>query len=313
MSEPASCDEERVPILVDKRETIIPADSWHRRMLTVMIATFLLVSGLWAAAAPHTATTHTAAATADTSLVAEPEVGIVYIIRHAEFGIGDKLLNISEGWFGSGCLTAAGKARADALPQAFSDHPSPKHGTFLTPKALFANHYTDHVDCQRCEQSLIPLSHHLNVSIEGYPGWPFAFHQMPHVAKAIKHKLKESVSPILVDWEHNWIPTLVHELGVPKVHIPCWAKDDFDTIYVLRYNSTQDLTHFSIGSMNISITSVSHDRWMRLSKAVEGVSSLKKLDLPGAVEGVDEQAALNPDVMVHAVAPFWACFGKGFG
>ena len=84
----------------------------------------------------------------------------IYIIRHGE-----------KTW-AAGCLNDRGEARAASLPNVFNGKPSATHDTFAAPQALFANQYTDPLDCQRCQQTLAPISNATGLPIifdYGYP------------------------------------------------------------------------------------------------------------------------------------------------
>mmetsp|Transcript_61457 Transcript_61457/g.99486 ORF Transcript_61457/g.99486 Transcript_61457/m.99486 type:complete len:114 (-) Transcript_61457:32-373(-) len=60
-------------------------------------------------------------------------------------------------------------------------------------------------------------------------------------AAAILATLKRTGGPVVVGWEHVNIQFLTAELGVPKDHIPEWPGSDYDTIYVLKFDSNQKL------------------------------------------------------------------------
>ena len=113
----------------------------------------------------------------------------VYIIRH-----GEKTWTL-------GCLNEQGKARANSLPATFSGAPSPTHPTFLKPEKLFANHYDDPIDCERCKQTLQPISTALSLPIVfsyGYPSWEGG----NSLAAAAIRNASFAASVVLVAWEH---------------------------------------------------------------------------------------------------------------
>ena len=144
----------------------------------------------------------------------------VYIIRHGE-----------KTW-ALGCLNAQGQARANSLPSTFSGAPSATHATFLKPDKLFANHYDDPIDCERCKQTLQAISTALGQAIifsYGHPSWEGG---NSLAASAIRNA-SMTVSTVLVAWEHVNIQYLAADLGVPKAKIPTWPGSDFDTVYVL--------------------------------------------------------------------------------
>jgi hypothetical protein len=168
--------------------------------------------------------------------VASSGGGIVYIIRHGE----------KTGTFG--CLNDQGKARAKNLVNVFDG----VH--FEIPKGIFANWYHDPLDCERANQTVTPLAGALGLDIDithggGRPGIG------PHggnkgAAIAIKKQLQMAGGPILVAWEHMNIKTLAEDLGVDKNSLPRWSGEDFDTVYVLEFDGSQQLTKVSVSNQN---------------------------------------------------------------
>jgi hypothetical protein len=140
----------------------------------------------------------------------------IFVIRHGE-----------KTW-GLGCLNAQGQARASALPSLFNGQPSPSHATFATPETLFANHYDDPIDCERCKQTLTPISQTLGLPLIFDYGcaraltraaaraatqsrthcgrYPFWLGGNSRAASAI---LQSNASTVLVAWEHVNIQYLV--------------------------------------------------------------------------------------------------------
>eukprot|EP00656_Telonema_subtile_P007132 TRINITY_DN1333_c0_g1_i1.p1 TRINITY_DN1333_c0_g1~~TRINITY_DN1333_c0_g1_i1.p1 ORF type:complete len:207 (+),score=41.78 TRINITY_DN1333_c0_g1_i1:102-722(+) len=162
----------------------------------------------------------------------------VYIIRHGE-----------KKWV-LGCLSDAGQARANALPGIFDGRPSSQHATFQVPTAMFANYYDDPVDCERCEQTLMPISKSLNVTIDHKQGYPPWVGGNKGAAAAIKQAT--GVAPvILVAWEHENIQFLTADLGVPKASIPAWSNNDYDTVYQLQF-SDGVMSNFSVAAENFN-------------------------------------------------------------
>ena len=114
---------------------------------------------------------------------------VVYIIRH-----GEKTWSL-------GCLSSQGKERAASLPSTFNGKPSPSHTTFGVPQKLFANQYDDPVDCERCKQTLQPISTALSLPIVfsyGYPSWEGG----NSLAAAAIRNASFAASVVLVAWEH---------------------------------------------------------------------------------------------------------------
>ena len=148
------------------------------------------------------------------------EESTIYIIRHGE-----------KKW-ALGCLNDQGEARAASLPSTFSGKPSPTHKTFEVPQKLFANQYDDPVDCERCKQTLKPISTALHLPIVfdyGYPSWLGG----NSLAAAAIRNASLAVDIVLVAWEHVNIQYLTADLGVPKASIPNWPDSDYDTVYEL--------------------------------------------------------------------------------
>jgi hypothetical protein len=146
----------------------------------------------------------------------------VYIIRHGE-----------KKW-ALGCLSDQGEARAHALPEIFNGRASPRHATFATPDALFANHYDDPIDCERCKQTLEPISANLSLPIIFNYSFNPKLGGNQAAADAILQRAQQAAS-ILVAWEHINIQYLAADLGVDRSLIPSWKDDDYDTVYVLTF------------------------------------------------------------------------------
>jgi hypothetical protein len=154
----------------------------------------------------------------------------VYIIRHGE-----------KKW-ALGCLSDKGEARAKNLVNVFNGK------AFAAPKYIFANWYHDPIDCERCKQTVTPLATSLGLQIDlthggGQPGTG------PNggntgAASAIKAKLRSTGGPVVVAWEHVNIKYLAEDLGVSKNELPSWAGSDYDSIYVLEFGASQQLSRF---------------------------------------------------------------------
>ena len=167
---------------------------------------------------------------------------VVYIIRH-----GEKTWSL-------GCLNSQGEARAASLPSTFDGKSSPTHATFQTPTALFANRYDDPVDCERCKQTLTPISQALNLTLNftfGYPPW---IGGNSEAASAIRNATLPGGQFVLVAWEHVNIQFLVADLGVDKSLIPVWHGDDYDTVYVLTYVGGGGEPFFKVSRENFTST-----------------------------------------------------------
>eukprot|EP00912_Choanoflagellata_sp_UC4_P002204 UC4_evm5s1393 len=167
---------------------------------------------------------------------AEGTDSTVYMIRHGE----------KKSTFG--CLNDQGLARARAICNIFDGMPSPLHETFETPQALYANHYDDPIDCERCRQTLLPISQHLRLPINFNYGYTSKLGGNQRAADAIRLHTHNTTN-ILVAWEHVNIKYLTADLGVDRNSIPTWSGSDFDTVYILRFTDGT-LHSFSIAHEN---------------------------------------------------------------
>ena len=156
----------------------------------------------------------------------------IYIIRH-----GEKTNPI-------GCLSAAGKERADALPSIFNST------QFRTPAALFATFYDDHIDCERCTQTVTPISTALGLPINNSYGYNKKLGGNTAAAAAMLATLKAGASPILTAWEHVNIQYLTADLGVAASQIPSWSGADYDTVYELTFDGGMQLAGFKVSAEN---------------------------------------------------------------
>jgi hypothetical protein len=145
---------------------------------------------------------------------AAADAPIIYITRH-----GEKLWTL-------GCLNATGHARAQNFIAVFNS-------TFLSPKTIFANHYDDPIDCERCIQTAAPLAQHLELPVNATYGYPFWLGGNARAAAAIKEAAAAGQWPVLATWEHVNIQYLARDIGVLSSVIPVWGDDDYDTVYVI--------------------------------------------------------------------------------
>merc|ERR1711972_1017293 len=134
--------------------------------------------------------------------------------------------------------------------------PSQQHPTFQPPKYIFANWYHDPIDCERCNQTVTPISQALGLNIDlthggGQPG-PGPNGGNKGAAAAIMQELNATGGPVLVAWEHLNIQYLTQDLGVQKSSIPKWSDSDYDTVYVLEFDSMQQLAKFWVSHENFT-------------------------------------------------------------
>eukprot|EP00930_Biecheleria_cincta_P102741 TRINITY_DN94562_c0_g1_i1.p1 TRINITY_DN94562_c0_g1~~TRINITY_DN94562_c0_g1_i1.p1 ORF type:complete len:216 (-),score=39.94 TRINITY_DN94562_c0_g1_i1:282-884(-) len=168
----------------------------------------------------------------------------IYIIRHGE-----------KKWV-FGCLSAAGQARAENLVSVFDGKPSEQHDTFAKPRSIFAHWYRDPIDCERCNQTVTPISMALNVPIDlshggAEPGaGPGGGN--PGAAKAMLAALESTGGPVLAAWEHLNIHYLTRDLGVAESQIPKWSGSDYDGVYILNFDSSHKLKSFRRAAQNFN-------------------------------------------------------------
>ncbi len=155
----------------------------------------------------------------------------IYIIRHGE-----------KKWL-LGCLSKEGEARANALESIFQQR-------FKLPNRVFANFYDDHVDCERCIETVTPIANKLGLPVNSSFGFNKVLGGNLRASDAFKSSIRSSTTPqvILVAWEHLNIKPLTIALGVPKEEIPSWKSSDFDTVYILSFNSSGHLMSFNISA-----------------------------------------------------------------
>ena len=167
----------------------------------------------------------------------------VYVIRH-----GEKVWAL-------GCLSAAGEARAHALPGIFNGAPSTRHATFAIPTAIYANFYDDHVDCERCNQTVTPIAERLGLAVNLSYGFPKKLGGNQLAAQVMRARALDN-NTVLAAWEHVNIKPLVEAFGVDAAQVPSWPGSDYDTVYVLELSrDTGKLLHFSIEHENFTAPS----------------------------------------------------------
>ena len=155
----------------------------------------------------------------------------VYIIRHGE-----------KKWL-LGCLSKKGEARANALKSIFQSK-------FTLPNHIFANYYDDHIDCERCIETVTPVANSLGLKVNSSYGYNSKLGGNEGAANAFKDTIVSSSSPqtLLIAWEHINIKPLTESLGVPSDKIPTWKSSNFDSVYVLKFNSTAHLISFNVSA-----------------------------------------------------------------
>lgn len=156
----------------------------------------------------------------------------IYIIRHGE-----------KKWL-LGCLSKVGEERAHALHTIFENR-------FKLPNHVFANFYDDHIDCERCIQTVTPIATSLKIKVNSSYGYNKKLGGNKNAANAFKNIiLASSGNPqtLLVAWEHLNIKPLTEALGVSSNLIPSWSSSNFDSVYILTFNATSHLISFNVSA-----------------------------------------------------------------
>ena len=163
----------------------------------------------------------------------------IYVIRHGE-----------KKW-ALGCLSAAGQARANALPDIFNHVSSPKHETFFAPDFIYANLYDDHINCERCVQTVTPIATALNITVNKSFGYPKKLGGNTLAAQVMRQRTAGAPGTVvLAAWEHVNIQYLVEAMGVSKSQVPTWEGSDYDTVYVLTMDVHGKLVQFHVAHEN---------------------------------------------------------------
>ncbi|GMH62458.1 hypothetical protein TrST_g13568 [Triparma strigata] len=158
-------------------------------------------------------------ATTSSSLSSTSNPKTIYINRH-----GEKKWSL-------GCLNDQGQARAENLAAAVYNGDK-----FLLPEAIYACQYDDPIDCERCKETVTPLSEATSLPIVFDYGYREVLGGNQGAADAMKENLK-TVDTIVVAWEHNNINPLTEALGVDSSELDTWPESDYDTIYQLEFDA----------------------------------------------------------------------------
>ena len=158
-------------------------------------------------------------ATTSSSLSSTSNPKTIYINRH-----GEKKWSL-------GCLNDQGQARAENLAAAVYNGDK-----FLLPEAIYACQYDDPIDCERCKETVTPLSEATSLPIVFDYGYREVLGGNQGAADAMKENLK-IVDTIVVAWEHNNINPLTEALGVDSSELDTWPESDYDTIYQLEFDA----------------------------------------------------------------------------
>ena len=140
----------------------------------------------------------------------------IYIIRHGEKKHRLHMID---------CLNQEGIQRSYNLINVFNDKILPK------PEYIFANHFFDQLDCQRCIQLVVPLADKLNIKINHDYGTVFWMGNDKKLVGKIRDIISKKHTNILIAWEHVNITTLSKLFGISPPH---WPDHDYDRIYEIK-------------------------------------------------------------------------------
>jgi len=105
---------------------------------------------------------------------------------------------------------------------------------FPLPDRIFACQYKDPIDCERCKETVTPLSVATGLEIVFDYGYRLVLGGNSGAAKAMLESL-DSVDVVVVAWEHNNINKLAKALGVAEEDMESWPDSDYDSIYELTF------------------------------------------------------------------------------
>jgi len=154
----------------------------------------------------------------------------IILIRHAA-----KLMQSDPG----DTLSAKGQIRAINFAFYFINK-------FGSPDFIFASDPKDSKSIRQI-QTVSPLANILTeknnreVSILH----PYESSEYEKLADEILKDAKFDNRIILICWDHEHLPAFAKKLGV-KIDLPDWPSDDFESVYILEYNSNNKLINFSI-------------------------------------------------------------------
>ena len=131
----------------------------------------------------------------------------------------------------AGCLDDQGNARANYISTDVYNGQ-----VFDLPDVIYACRYKDPIDCERCKETVTPLSEVTGIPIIFDYGYRLVLGGNGGAAKAMIEKLgDENVNNIVVAWEHNNINKLAKALGASASDLPIWEDSDYDSIYVMTF------------------------------------------------------------------------------
>lgn len=184
----------------------------------------------------------------------------IVVVRH-----GDRLKQKESG----PTLTPKGIIRSMALAFYYLDK-------FGQPDFIFATNPSS-MDSKKGTsirelQTVAPLA---NMMAEKFPDQgfpimhPYLDFEYEKLAKDVLNNANYNDKKILICWNHTQIPNLAKALGVSEP-IKKWDRNDFDSVYVLKYNNEGKLTEFNILSNQYDV--LTNPSWKDLYDKIKRAS-----------------------------------------
>lgn len=166
----------------------------------------------------------------------------IIIIRH-----GDKVLGPVKGHEYSGrYLSPKGVLRSIKFAVYYASH-------YPVPDFIFASRPADAKEAAtettsyRPIQTVMPLADLLTQEGHGdvVIHHPYMQKQFPALAKVLLQNPMYDQKLILICWQHGRINALTKDLGVTQ-SLPKWKGDNYDQVYILKYDSKGHVTSFQM-------------------------------------------------------------------
>lgn len=123
-------------------------------------------------------------------------------------------------------------------------------------------------------QTVAPLINILAINDRAAAGFPVLHpYRPPQYSALAKWLLKSSKFEnklVLICWDHFTIPALAKKLGV-KQKLPHWPTQDFDSVYILKYNKSGQLTSFKL--LHHQYPTKNIENWTVVQKALAKAAS----------------------------------------
>jgi len=164
----------------------------------------------------------------------------IIIVRHADKLPTAKGLDASDGPY----LSAKGLLRSVKFANYYTKN-------FAIPDYIFAakpavKKIVNQSHSFRPYQTMMPIANKITLQTHH----PFIiktpYYQMEYnlLAKEILHNKKYDRKRILICWQHGKINFLTQDLGV-KTKLEKWQEDNYDQVYVIKYDKNGKLTSFT--------------------------------------------------------------------